>query len=90
VSVHGDPRAALNGIPRGRLPLHPRVPLGDGQDRYQVKTDKASGIINDPNDASREVGDPGEILDLLARIVTDSLEAVQNVDGVPALAIRTF
>ena len=25
-------------------------------DRYQVKTDKASGIVNDPNDWSREVG----------------------------------
>jgi len=27
-------------------------------ERYQVKTDKASGIVNDPDDWSREVGAP--------------------------------
>ena len=57
-------------------------------DRYQVKTDKASGIVNDPNDWSREVGDPRYILDLLARIVTVSLETMQIVDNLPPLAIR--
>jgi predicted helicase len=36
-------------------------------DRYYVKTDTASGIVNDPNDWSRDVGDPRYILDLLAR-----------------------
>jgi predicted helicase len=35
-------------------------------DRYQVKTDKASGIVNDPNTWS---DDPRYIVDLLARIV---------------------
>lgn len=38
-------------------------------------TDKDSGIVNDPNDWSREVGDPRYIIDLLARIVTVSLDA---------------
>ena len=57
-------------------------------DRYQVKTDKASGIVNDPNDWSREVGDPRYIIDLLARIVTVSLETMAIVDDLPALAIR--
>ncbi len=57
-------------------------------DRYQVKTDKASGIVNDPNDWSREVGDPRYIIDLLARIVTVSLETMQIVDSLPPLAIR--
>lgn len=27
-------------------------------DRYQVKSDKASGITNDPNDWTDELGDP--------------------------------
>jgi predicted helicase len=57
-------------------------------DRYQVKTDKASGIVNDPNDWSREVVDPRYIIDLLARIVTVSLETMKIVDALPPLAIR--
>jgi predicted helicase len=56
-------------------------------DRYQVKTDAASGIINDPNDWSREVENPRYIIDLLARIVTVSLETMAIVDGLPALRI---
>ena len=57
-------------------------------DRYQVRTDRASGIVNDPNDWSREVSDPRYIIDLLARIVTVSLETMQIVDNLPALQIR--
>jgi predicted helicase len=57
-------------------------------DRYQVKTDKESGIVNDPNDWSREVGNPRYILDLLARIVTVSVETTKIVDSLPALDIR--
>lgn len=56
-------------------------------ERYQVKTDKASGIVNDPNDWSREVGDPRYILDLLARVVTVSVETVRIVRSLPALNV---
>ena len=52
-----------------------------------MKTDKASGIVNDPNDWSREVGDPRYIVDLLARIVTVSLETMKIVDALPPLDI---
>ena len=34
-------------------------------ERYQVKKDKASGIVNDPNDWGLEHGNPRYILDLL-------------------------
>lgn len=51
-------------------------------ERYQVKTDKASGIVNDPNEWS---DDPRYILDLLKRIVTVSLESVKIIDALPAL-----
>ncbi|GAA2736077.1 DEAD/DEAH box helicase [Pedococcus aerophilus] len=57
-------------------------------DRYYIKIDKASGIVNNPNDWSREVGDPRYILDLLARIVTVSVETMKIVDALPALDIR--
>jgi predicted helicase len=56
-------------------------------ERYQVKTDKASGIVNDPNDWSREHDQPRYILDLLARIITVSVETVQIVQSLPALDI---
>lgn len=56
-------------------------------DRYYVKTDKKSAIVNDPNDWSREVGDPRYIIDLLARIVTVSIETMKIVDALPPLDI---
>ncbi|KRE76610.1 DEAD/DEAH box helicase [Arthrobacter sp. Soil763] len=56
-------------------------------DRYRVKTDKVSGIVNDPNDWSKEVDEPRYILDLLARIVTVSIETMAIVDALPELDI---
>lgn len=56
-------------------------------DRYQVTTHKESQIINDPNDYSREVDEPRYIIDLLARIVTVSLETVRIVAALPPLDI---
>ena len=56
-------------------------------DRYWVKTDKASGIVNDPNDWSREHKQPRYIIDLLKRIVTVSLETMEIVDNLPELDI---
>ncbi|MEU6250430.1 type ISP restriction/modification enzyme [Glycomyces sp. NPDC047010] len=53
-------------------------------DRYYVRTDKASGIVNDPNDWSE---DPRYIVDLLKRIVTVSLETMAIVDALPPLEI---
>ena len=80
----------LGGIPEAayRYMLGSRSAIEWIIDRYQVKTDKASGIVNDPNDWSREVEDPRYIIDLLARIVTVSLETMKIVDNLPALAIR--
>jgi len=56
-------------------------------ERYQVKTDKASGIVNDPNDWAEEQGNPRYILDLIARIVTVSVETVKIVNALPPLDI---
>jgi len=51
-------------------------------ERYQVTTDKASGIKNDPNAWS---GDPRYIVDLLKRIVRVSVESARTVKSLPAL-----
>ena len=50
-------------------------------DRYQVKRDKASGIVNDPNDWCDEVGNPRYIVDLIGKIVRVAVETVRIVDG---------
>lgn len=83
-------RITLSSIPEDahRYMLGSRSAIEWIIDRYQVKTDKASGIVNDPNDWSREVEDPRYIIDLLARIVTVSLETMKIVDSLPQLAIR--
>ncbi|KRF29493.1 type ISP restriction/modification enzyme [Phycicoccus sp. Soil802] len=87
--IYND-RITLSGIPEDahRYMLGSRSAIEWIIDRYQVKTDKPSGIVNDPNDWSREVEDPRYIIDLLARIVTVSLETMRIVDALPPLAIR--
>ncbi len=87
--IHYNDRITLRGIPAEayRYLLGSRSAVEWIIDRYYVKTDKASGIVNDPNDWSREVGDPRYILDLLARIVTVSLETMRVVDALPPLEI---
>ncbi|HVA66887.1 MAG TPA: type ISP restriction/modification enzyme [Elusimicrobiota bacterium] len=52
-------------------------------ERYQVTTDKDSGIVNDPNDWS---DDPRYILDLVKRIVRVSLETMKIVKSLPVIS----
>ena len=56
------------------IPLPARVSVGRGVDpgTYQVKTGKASGIVNDPNDWAREVSNPRYVLDLIESVTTVS------------------
>ena len=52
-------------------------------DQYRVKTDKRSGIVNDPNRAD----DPQYILRLIGKVISVSLETVKVVEGLPELGI---
>ena len=52
-------------------------------DQYRVKTDKRSGIVNDPNRADDET----YIVDLIRKVIGVSLETVRIVDGLSALEI---
>ena len=54
-------------------------------DRYYIKTDKASGIVNDPNQWGLDRGDPRYIVDLIKRVVTVSVRTVEIVEGLPSL-----
>jgi len=55
-------------------------------DRYQVKTDKASGITNDPNDWAAEHEDPRYIVDLIKRVTKVSVETMGIVDEISNLS----
>ena len=50
-------------------------------DQYRVKTDKRSGIVNDPNRAD----DPQYIIRLIRKVITVSLETVSIVEDLPPL-----
>lgn len=57
-------------------------------DRYQVKTDKASGIVNDPNDWGLEHGNPRYIVDLIKKVTYVSVETVKIVKSLPRLTLK--
>ena len=52
-------------------------------DQYRIKTDKRSGIINDPN---RE-DDPQYIVKLIGKVIAVSLKTVKIVEGLPDLGV---
>ena len=52
-------------------------------DQYRVKTDKRSGIVNDPNCAD----DPQYIVKLIGKVIAVSLETVGIVEGLPDLEV---
>ncbi|KWT46551.1 helicase [Lactococcus lactis] len=54
-------------------------------DQYQVKTDKKSGITDDPNDFAPE--NPRYILDLLLSVITVSMKTVELVAQLPKMEV---
>ena len=52
-------------------------------DQYRVKTDKRSGIVNDPNRGD----DPEYIVRLVGKVISVSLETVEIVEGLPELGV---
>jgi predicted helicase len=59
-----------------------------GQSRQRVKSDKASGIVNDANRYAVEtVGNPAYPLELFQRVITVSLETLKIVRSLPKLEL---
>lgn len=58
-------------------------------ERYQIKKDKDSGIVNDPNDWAKEIGNPRYILDLLLSLINVSVQTVDIVNSLPKLNFET-
>lgn len=59
--------------------LGSRSALGWISDRYWVKKDKKSGIVNDPNDWADEVGNPRYIMDLIGKVTRVAVETMRIV-----------
>ncbi|WP_221297315.1 DEAD/DEAH box helicase [Prescottella equi] len=78
-----NPKVTITGIPEAaeRYMLGSRSALAWIIDRYQVKTDKASGIVNDPNDWCDEHDDPTYIVDLIRRVTTVAVETMKVVES---------
>ncbi|WP_144752542.1 DEAD/DEAH box helicase [Bartonella saheliensis] len=58
-------------------------------ERQIIKTDKASGIVNDANRYAVEtVGNPAYPLELFQRVITVSLETMKIVRNLPKLEVR--
>ncbi|WP_426718430.1 DEAD/DEAH box helicase [Corynebacterium auriscanis] len=71
-----SPMVTITGIPAeaDEYMLGSRSALAWIIDRYQVKKDKASGIVNDPNDWADEVDNPRYIVDLIGRVARVAME----------------
>lgn len=76
LTLRGIPEEAYGYVVNGRPAIEWLT------DRYQVRTDKTSGIVNDPNDYS---DDPRYIVDLVKRVVTVSMETLEIVRQLPPL-----
>ncbi len=82
ITIKGIPDAAWGYVVNGKAALDWVM------ERQAVRTDKASGIVNDANDwAIETMGNPKYPLELFQRVVTVSLETQKIVNNLPALDI---
>ena len=73
----------LTGIPEmaHRYMVNGRTPLEWFIDRYRIKRDKDSGILNDPNGWFE---DPRDLVTAIERIVYVSVESTRIIEGLPS------
>ena len=82
ITLKGIPLEAYDYVVNGKPALDWVV------ERQCVKTDKASGIVNDANDwAIETMNNPRYPLELFMRVITVSLETMKIVNGLPELDI---
>ena len=79
ITIKNIPPRSFEYVVNGRSPLEWII------DRYQIKTDSASGIINNPNDWATEHGNPRYILDLILSSITVSLKTLDIVENLPEI-----
>ena len=79
VTIRGIPLAAYDYQVNGKSAIEWVM------DRYQVTTNKDSGIVNDPNKWLEESGDERYIVDFIQKVVTVSMETQKIVATLPRL-----
>ena len=77
IAIAGIPEEAYEYVVNGKSAIEWIM------ERYAITTDKASGIVNDPNDWALEHNDPKYIFNLVLRIITVSLETMKIVKNLP-------
>lgn len=89
--LHYNEYLTIQGIPleAQEYMLGSRSALDWIIDRYYVRTDKKSGIVNDANKWGEEHGNPRYILDLIQSIITVSVRTVEIVNNLPPLRISS-
>lgn len=83
IKIRNIPPRSFEYVVNGRSPLEWII------DRYRVKTDKSSGIVNDANAWGVEHGNPRYILDLILSCITVSLRTLEIVDNLPSVEFGT-
>ncbi|MBE8951515.1 MAG: hypothetical protein SR1Q7_00015 [Quinella sp. 1Q7] len=83
IKIRNIPPQAFDYVVNGRSPLEWII------DRYRVKTDKASGIVNDANAWGIEHGNPRYILNLILSSITVSLRTLEIVENLPSVDFGT-
>ena len=79
ITISNIPEKAYEYIVNGRSAIEWII------DQYQVKTDKKSGIIDDPNDYS---DDEKYIFNLLLRIINVSVQTVDLINSLPKFEVE--
>ena len=76
----------LSGIPEKahRYVVNGRTPLEWFIDRYKIKQDRASGIINDPNSWFEN---PRDLITVIERIIHVSIESARIIEGLPSALV---
>jgi predicted helicase len=82
ITLKDIPEAAWSYVVNGKAALDWVM------ERQAVRTDKASGIVNDANDwATETIGNPKYPLELFQRVITVSVETQKIVESLPLLDI---
>lgn len=82
ITIKGIPVEAYDYVVNGKPAINSVM------DRQSVKTDPASGIVNDANlYATETVGDTSYPLTLLLQVITVSLETQKIINNLPSLTI---
>ena len=79
ITISEIPLSAYNYVVNGKSAIEWVM------ERYQISTHKESGIVNDPNDWSKEQGNDRYILDLILSVINVSVQTDEIVKCLPKL-----